>query len=347
MKIGLYNPYYDGLGGGERYTLTLASHWSKTHDVDLFWDDPSIVAKAQRRFGLDLSGVHVVPNIFATNKLFAKLSVTRTYDCIFMVTDGSIPTSLAKYNIVHFQVPFPMVVANPLALHRITHVVCNSEFTKKRIDPRMGKMAQVIYPPVFPIEAQPSKKKESLILSVGRFSSVHHMKKQDVMIDAFISMESRAPAWTLVLAGGVLESDKAYLSQVKEKAAGHRIHIQENITYEALQSLYKKASLYWHAAGFGETDPEYMEHFGMTTVEAASAGAVPLVFAAGGQEEIIQQGKNGILWKTPNELIDKTLDLIGSQKKYTMLQKNAQQIWKEYSQEKFTTSFDRLLASCT
>ena len=70
MKIGFYNPYLDGFGGGERYTLTLASHWSKNNDVSIFWDDFSIVKKSEDRFGLDLSRISVVPNIFLAKTHF-------------------------------------------------------------------------------------------------------------------------------------------------------------------------------------------------------------------------------------------------------------------------------------
>ena len=59
MNIGFYSPYFDTLGGGERYVLTLASHWSEGHDVKLFWDDESIVQSAQSRFNIDLSRVKV------------------------------------------------------------------------------------------------------------------------------------------------------------------------------------------------------------------------------------------------------------------------------------------------
>lgn len=344
MKIGLYNPYFDSLGGGERYTLTLASHWSKQHRVDVFWDDTKLLVNAQRRFNLDLSRVRVVSNIFNMSNLFTKLAVSRTYDCIFFLTDGSVPTSFAKNNILHFQVPFAKVNANPLALVRITQIVCNSKYTQDHIDPRLRKRASVIYPPVNQVFSQ-NKKKKKTILSVGRFTPVHQAKKQSVMIDAFIEMEKRIPDWTLVLAGGMLPDDAGYLSELKAKAIGHRIIIQENISYDALQEAYQTASLYWHAAGFGESDPMYHEHFGITTVEAASAGAVPLVYAGGGQMEIIQDSENGLLWNTQEELIEKTLRVITHTDEYVALQKEATLIWKRYSTEVFEQSYDALLAS--
>lgn len=344
MKIGLYNPYFDSLGGGERYTLTLASHWSKQHDVDLFWSDFGLLDKAQKRFNLDLSRVHVVEDVFKTRNLFTKLVVSRKYDCIFFLTDGSVPTSLATFNILHFQVPFAHVNANPLALARMTHIVCNSMYTVDHIDSRLRKRASVIYPPVSQVPSQNMKKKK-VILSVGRFTPVHQAKKQLIMIEAFIEMEKRIPDWTLVLAGGLLSRDAEYLLELKTKAAGHQIVIQENISYEALREAYKTATLYWHAAGFGESDPMYHEHFGITTVEAASAGAVPLVYAGGGQKEIIRDGVNGLLWNTPLELIEKTLSVIADSDAYASLQKEARLTWKRYSTQTFERSYDALLAS--
>ena len=58
LKIGLYNPYFDSFGGGERYMLTLGEYWSKRHDVSVFWDDNTIIATSQKRFKLDLSRVN-------------------------------------------------------------------------------------------------------------------------------------------------------------------------------------------------------------------------------------------------------------------------------------------------
>jgi hypothetical protein len=64
MNIGFYSPYFDSQSGGERYTLTLASHWSQKHHVSVFWDDPKMLKQSEERFDIDLSKVSTVPNIF-------------------------------------------------------------------------------------------------------------------------------------------------------------------------------------------------------------------------------------------------------------------------------------------
>ena len=57
-------------------------------------------------------------------------------------------------------------------------------------------------------------------------------------------------------------------------------------------------------------NPERAEHFGISTVEAMGMGAVPVVINVGGQPEIVEDGINGFLWKTTDDLMKKTNRLI-------------------------------------
>lgn len=338
LTIGFYNPYFDGFGGGERYTLTLASHWSKRHDVALFWDDPNIVGASERRFGLDLSRVRVTPNIFKNANIFGKLWESKKYDLVFFVSDGSIPASLAKHNILHFQVPFPSVLVDPWKIKRYTAVVCNSQFTKNELDPQLGEKSVVIYPPVQQIPGSNIKKKKQ-ILSVGRFTSYFQAKKQEVLIDAFEELTG----YELVFAGSLIPSDQEYFEKLKARIRHVPVRLLPNITNAELIALYQSSQFYWHAAGFGETDPTKMEHFGISTVEAMSAGVVPLVFAAGGQLEIVTDGTNGVLWHTPEELVEKTRELMSDSQKYNDMSKAAVLRAKEFDTQAFTRAFDALI----
>lgn len=343
MNIGFYNPYFDSLGGGERYVFTLAGHWSKAHTVSIFWDDPMIIAKAQARFHLDLSAVKTVPNIFnqpLVNKVFASTQ----YDLIFFLSDGSIPTSFATHNILHFQVPFQHVSLPFWKKMKIDRIICNSEFTKLSIDQSVGKLADVIYPPV-DIETFNIGKKEKIILSVGRFSSAYQAKKQEVLIDIFIDgvKNGMLKDWELVLAGGVLPSDQSYLEMLKKRALGYAITFLPNTVFETLQKEYSRATIYWHAAGFGETSPQYMEHFGITTVEAMASGCIPIVFNGGGQPEIVEHGKNGYLWKTKEGCLDLTRSVIHLGNSRKQMQNQAILKSKAFSIAAFNKKFDTLL----
>lgn len=60
MKIGLYNLHMQARGGGEKKTLVLADHLSRSHDVWLFVNESPDVSSWERYFRVDLSRVNIV-----------------------------------------------------------------------------------------------------------------------------------------------------------------------------------------------------------------------------------------------------------------------------------------------
>ena len=345
MRIGIYNPYFDGFGGGERYTLALASHWSKKHDVFLFWDDDAIRKISEQRFNIGLSRVKTTQNFFRSKNVLKKALLSQKYDLMFFLSDGSIPTSFATYNILHFQVPFTDIRVNPLKLRQYQVVVCNSRFTKNHLDSRLSNRSIVIYPPIDTSQFHCNVKKEKIILSVGRFTSYFQTKKQEVLIEAWKQVRKRElfSDWTLILAGGLLSSDQEYFNSLQQQTVGTSIKLLPNIPFNELVVLYKKASIYWHAAGFGQTDPKLMEHFGITTVEAMASGCVPIVYDAGGQREIVRHGIDGFLWKTCEELIEETMQIISDTRLRLQVSFEAIIRSADFDTQKFEKAFDELL----
>ncbi len=344
MKIGIYSPYLDTLGGGERYMISLASHWSKSHEVSVYWDSKNIIYEAGKRFDLDVSKIYICQNIFSHGSFVQKLLETRKLDLLLVLSDGSVPYSLAKKNIIHFQVPFETLELGMIKNHIYSRIIFNSKFTLDHTDSRVQNKSQVIYPGV--TMHHMGKKDEQTILSVGRFEESHTSKKQDVLIRAFIRMKKRGlnKSVKLVLAGGLLERNRKYFETLQRMAQGENIEFYPNVSYEDLKALYGKSSLYWHAAGFGETDPRHMEHFGISTVEAMSAGCIPVVYNGGGIKEIIRSKDEGMLWNTENELIENTLELLSRPVLKTMRTAVIQRAM-DFRENIFFDSFDKLLRS--
>lgn len=347
MKFGFYSPYLDTFGGGERYMLTLASHISKNHLVDIFWDDPNIKAPLARFLKIDLSQTTFVGNIF--NKSFiAKNLATLGYNWIFVLSDGSVPTTIAANNILHFQVPFSREVdiKTRLKLKRYEWVVCNSHFTKSFIDRSYHVDSKVIYPPVDIKDLKPTKK-EKIIISVGRFSeSQLHPKKQEVMIEVFKEVYKEVKDWKLILIGQARKEDFRYLRHLKKISRGFAIKILENLPVNHLRDLYSKATIYWHATGFGEDEeknPQRMEHFGISTVEAQASGVVPVVIDRGGQKEIVAHERNGLLWGTKSQLFELTIRLINDKSLTQKLSQSAIQNSKRFSQEAFFKLYEQII----
>lgn len=347
MRAGVYSPYLDTLGGGEKYVVGMMRALARMgYAVDLLWHDPDILPALGNRYAVDLSGVivnHHAWKQYAKGNAFSRLRVPVGYDAFVVVSDGSLPLLLSRKNIVHFQVPFVGVRPGILAgLKRglISHVVCNSAFTKRYVDATYGVRSDIVYPPVTQI---PARKKKSYILSVGRFDNLLNAKRQDVLIQAFKQLKSKD--WKLVLAGGC-QHGQEYLQKLKDDAKGVHIEIFENPTWDKLETLFAEATIYWHAAGYGldlEIHPEQAEHFGIAIAEAMSAKAVPVVYNGGGIPEIVTHGVQGFLWSTVEELLENTKQLIRDESLRKQIARAASMKATDYSWETFEDAFGRVI----
>lgn len=353
MKVAIYSPYLDTLGGGERYILTIAEILSKTESVDLLFDDHLFLMgavglkdKSAKRFDLDLSKVRVIQApIGKGSNAFNRAFFLKKYDVLFYLTDGSIFYPTAKKNILHIQSP---LIGQPaksawgkLKLKGWNLIIYNSNFTKKNSEHNWPLKSEVIYPPV-DVDKIRILEKKKYILSVGRFSS---SKKHEVMIKVFSDLykDKKLKDWSLHLAGSAAEGDKPYLDELKNLARGVPVNFYPNLSYNGLIKLYGESSIYWHASGFGEEDPAKMEHFGITTVEAMVAGAVPIVVGKGGQLEIVRNNESGFIWNTIDQLKQHTIRLTQDNNLREKIASNAIKRAQYFSKKHFEQSLKEVM----
>lgn len=354
MKIGIYTPYLKTLTGGEKYILSIASCLAKNNSVDIFWDDTEILSKASDKFDMFLEGVNIKPNIFAPQiSLLKRLRETFSYDRIIVLSDGSIPIVASKELILHFQFPVEWVNGSApftrFKMSRVSKVICNSYFTKKYIDRKFNIKSFVLYPPS-DINTGSIPEKENIILTVGRFSMLPNgtdFKKLSVLVDAFKDFQKkRLKGWELAIVTSVLpENEKEYEGFAKSIKSQY-IKIHKNIPFREISKLYGKAKIYWHATGFGEDMelyPDRAEHFGISTVEAMSYGAVPIVINAGGQKEIVENGKNGFLWNTKEELVRLTHKVATDNELMSELSLEATRSSKQFSKDRFCEDLEHVI----
>lgn len=354
MRIGVYDPYLDDLGGGEKYMLKICECLSKKHDVSLFWDDHNDLEKANKRFGLDLSKISLAPNIFSAKTPFLKKIIeTRKYDAIIFLSDGSIPLSLSKKLFLHIQQPLkgiPGGIRRNLKMKRVARIFSNSAYTKHYVDKALGSDALIIYPPV--ILKPKNLKKENIILHVGRFrikevmTGISDYKKQFFMVEAFKKMAKEIPGWKFTLAVSVREGEEGEFAKLEEGAKGFPIEFLLNRSNDELWDIYSKAKIYWHASGFGEdleANPELAEHFGISTVEAMGAGAVPVVINGGGQKEIVEDGKTGFLWDNLDMLKEQTITLTKNPDLLGKLSKSARERANFFAGDRFCREINEMV----
>ncbi|KKT55394.1 MAG: Glycosyl transferase family 2 [Candidatus Collierbacteria bacterium GW2011_GWB1_45_35] len=352
-KALIYDPYIDTLGGGERYVLTFALGLIQNgYSVVLAWPAKNDLLAAETRFGLDLSKITLDQGIYdlcsQKTDYAERLKFTKDFDLIFWVSDGSLPFLFSKNNLIHFQVPFKKLgsnsIINNLKTVFVRKFVYNSEFTRNVLEKNLQKdKGFVLYPPI-DTESFKSGKKENLILSVARFDSPSHSKRQDALIESFKILSGKTKGYKLILAGGLI-GDEATIKKLKNLAKGLSVEFITNPDFNELKKLYSQAKFFWHAAGYEineQTDPEKVEHFGMATVEAMSAGCIPLVINKGGQKEIITEN-SGVLCNTPDEIASATQHLIKNLQALEAMSKGAIARAKTFSISEFNKKLTSLL----
>lgn len=348
LRIGIYAPYLNTVGGGEKYIATIAELLSQTHSVDFLTTHPVDLVRIQDRLHVDLSRVNITPVLNSPTEKRRPLSgLARKWAQVRAVSDASknydlflnqetltaIPCQAARGVVIcqippHTFNPSTSVAANLARLvgaylfldpqlKSYAKVIVYSQFVAAFAQNFYQKETLVVHPPV-DIENFSPLPKQNVILSVGRFFVGIHNKKQIELIRQFKLICDQGlpdPSWSYHLVGSIDSSNAArhYVDQCKAEAQGYPIVFHFDAPFAELRRLYGQAKLFWHGAGMGEDvnrHPERAEHFGIATVEAMAAGCVPIVINKGGQPEIVRHGIDGLCWNTADDLRHYTQDLM-------------------------------------
>ena len=327
MKIGIYNPFSSTFGGGEKYCLTIAEILSQNNDVDFISQFDYDLQKFSKIFNLDLTRVKFLKKSGA--KQFFLPQIKKRYDLFICLSNHTIPPvfSWGRKGVLIIQFPFPynqdkipdkiQVLLKKFKYTSYDLVICYSKFSQEWIR-RLGSSNTeviVLSPPIDVSYFISAAKKENKILSVGRFFRSDHDKKYPEMITAFKGMLDKAiSGWSYHVAGGV--SDPKYFEKIKKQILKNQIFLHPNISAEGLKTLYGQAKIFWHATGLFNDEnktPWKSEHFGITVIEAMSAGCVPVVANKGALPEFVKHGKNGFLFNNLNELKSYTEELMSDE----------------------------------
>lgn len=332
----VFAPYLHTLGGGERVIVRIAQLLSEGYSVrvgaprpvdDRRWSVLGFPA------GLDIEVMNA--REFTRGTVRADLAVS-------MSNHLSLP-SFAKRSLLIVQFPSDELsslgVLKRLAARwslRRFDLITYSQYCAEHIARRWsGAEAEVVAPPVRLRPMDPARKTNT-ILSVGRFATSGNHKRQDAMLEAWRQLKPLIPGWQLVLVGAG-STDVSYTKSIVDEAAEiGDVIVHLDASPDVIDDCFASASIYWHAAGFGRPtgDPGAAEHFGMSTVEAMSAGAVPVVYADGGQVELVPP-EIGYTWRTIDELVATTSDLVESPSRMALLSAAANAEADRYSEVAF------------
>jgi glycosyltransferase involved in cell wall biosynthesis len=378
VKISLYIEHGvgNGVGGAELMMAHLAAVWSAAHEVDFIHHRPPLTRERIASFSdEDYSRVNFVyvpreaEGAAAGNPLARYRGakdwhrrVSEGYDVFVNCTHWLPCFNHAATGVLLTLFPFyvrpqdsPELQALPLwkrLRHRAYYDVewqarmntygrrvAISRFSAEWTSRRWHINPEVVYPPV-DVHSDPGGNKDLAVLSVGRFSTMAHTKKQLEMVDAFCALEEALPQWSYACVGGLntREENHRYFARVQEAAAGRRVHVAANLAKAEIGDLFERSRIFWHATGLDideSSHPELCEHFGISTVEAMAAGCVPVVINKGGQPEIVEHGVTGFVWNTLAEMREYTILLARDTALWQRMSDAARARAARFSRERF------------
>lgn len=127
--------------------------------------------------------------------------------------------------------------------------------------------------------------------AIGCFGRVRAQKGSDVFVDAMCALLPRYPDFTAVIVGAVVPEQQAFANDLKRRIeAAHlqsRIVITGELAIEDVERWYQRITIY----AFTSRN----EGFGLTLIEAMSAGAALVASRAGAAEFVVEDGVTGML----------------------------------------------------
>jgi Glycosyl transferases group 1 len=258
-------------------------------------------------------------------------SAAEPFDLCITVGNEILPPvqGLGRRNVFICQFPFPLGPGNHVERMRsywdgYDLVLVYSEYVRHHVLKQAAALqlpsrdVEILHPTT-QLFSPHLQEKGARILNVGRFFTGGHCKRQDSLIEAFrelVDGSDSVPS-ELHLVGSIHPEPEHcdYFVKLQKAACGLPIHFHPNCSPQELAHLYETSCVYWHATGFGadvEAEPHRVEHFGISVVEAMSAGCIPVVYAAGGPTEIVKHGQTGFHFRTLEELCRLTQPLVSA-----------------------------------
>ncbi len=318
------------------------------------------------RFFSDIYSSGFLKNICTGKEL---PSYCRDYDLFINHSYGSFAHGCAKKNIYFCMFPifdyypkWSLKTTSKIFKSIILHLLgrdkflsgydmfwANSKFTEIHIRKRWGVNNTMVLYPNHDHEEPFHQTKEKKIVSLGRFNPKGHNKRQDILIEAFkrLTKEKGLKDFELHLIGGCDDSQSStdFLSSLKKTGEGYPIFFHVNCDVSLKAEILRDAVLYWHAAGYEvdeRSDPEKLEHFGISIVEAMGFSCFPVVLDAGGVKEIIENNESGMLFRTIDELIETSHRLLSSPEYLKKLREKSYERSREFNKKAFGKRFKKL-----
>ncbi|WP_440059186.1 glycosyltransferase family 4 protein [Thermogladius sp. 4427co] len=231
----------------------------------------------------------------------------------------------------------------PLFIKTTKVFIANSSLTAWFFHSIYGIKPIVIYPPVnlddiITEQPLPYNEREPNILIVSRFSPE---KNLDQALELASLIKKRRLGFKIVIAGSLSEYNGWYLDkfirEIRRGSLEDVISIKVNLPRRELVELFKTSLIYVHLTP--------MEHFGISIVEAMSAGTPPIVPKySGAWIDIANENENIALPYTSIEELIRNIELLAKNKEtWDRLSRNSRTRSLAFSRHRYHREIEKIL----
>ena len=346
-KVAIYPNSSDlNSGGGLFYVLCFAKTFQDIgYSVDIIFKENIDSKKIKINYNLYGFNILIEKKYLFLNQITTALFEFFNYDIVILHSNYIPRLTFVKKAYILCDFPFSKKIKlkEKFRLLFWKNCITNSEFTKYWIGQFWSKKAIVINPPL--LDSSEFSTKEDVFISIGRFNSGLRSKNQHLILKAFIkTFEKNQHNYKLIFLGFV--QDKKYLDELIKTADGYPVEFYTNISHNEKKHLLSSSKFYIHACGYNvnvNTNPEHVEHFGISIIESLSAGTIPLVLPIGGPKEIIENDFNGLYWNTTDDLVKLMTNIFNNKIDENRLRNNAIQSSESYFYETFKKKVSNLI----
>ncbi len=325
QKIAILSPLFHMCRGGEYTAVVLCEALNENGiipDIYAFSDPKSLVLnRFNKHIKYNFKRILPVPEFFLKLRSYfiilahLLLKDIRGYNFVYNMFGYEVPFGIKNYGkyLLYCHYPYyldqyskqfksssflrkmyvaPILILNWFMKKNIgenkVFLCANSNFTKGVLRKYFSNSRiDVVYPPVN-IQAFKNKlKKRKRVISLGGFD---FDKKQLLQI----SLAALNIDYDFYICGQI--TNKSYFKKVLMRSANIKnVFISANLPFNELKKLLQTSRFFIH------TKEE--EHFGISIVEAITAGCIPLVYNSGGQKEIVIFDE--LRFNNENELISR------------------------------------------
>jgi glycosyltransferase involved in cell wall biosynthesis len=308
MRVAVFNAHIGLAGGGEQVALNMARALEERgYSVDLVTYRFE-VEDVERAFKLLTPGykprklmIYSVPRfmkLLGVGGRFVRLRrlllvndflkrSREEYDLI-IDTSSNMPT---KADVVYVHYPAVLRTSNKSGLHwalydklvqsvakrllgRPKLVLCNSSWTANEFAKTfsIGNNVEVLHPPVdveFFREVA-LKEKDDIVVTVSRFTPEKNMER-------IVDVADKLRNFRFIMIGNKAKYSEPVIDKIEKRIRelkADNVELLFNVPRDKLREILGSAKYYLH--------PPFAEHFGISVVEAMSAGCIPIVYRDGG-----------------------------------------------------------------